>query len=81
MGERGLNAARLFNLKMGLTSGDDVIPERLHTPLPDGAFKGSTIGKDEFKDAVALCYSMMGWDGQGIPKREKLVELGLEEFI
>lgn len=81
MGERGLNAARLFNLKMGLTSEDDVIPERLHTPLPDGAFKGSTIGKDEFKDAVALCYSMMGWDGQGIPKREKLAELGLEEFI
>lgn len=80
MGERGLNAARLFNLKMGLSSNDDTIPERLHSPLPDGTFKGSAIGKDEFEDAVALYYSMMGWDDQGIPKREKLVELGLEEF-
>ncbi len=41
MGERGLNAARIFNLKMGLGSKDDVLPERLGEPLPEGALRGA----------------------------------------
>jgi aldehyde:ferredoxin oxidoreductase len=26
-------------------------------------------------------YELMGWDGDGTPKAEKLVELGLDEFL
>jgi aldehyde:ferredoxin oxidoreductase len=81
MGERGLNAARLFNLKMGLGAADDVLPARLHEPLVDGPLAGNGIGKEEFEAAKSIYYSMMGWDKEGVPKKEKLLELGLEEYI
>ncbi len=80
MGERGLNAARLFNLKMGLGAKDDVLPERLAEPLTEGAFKGSSIGRDEFSSARSLYYSMMGWDQEGVPREEKLLELSIAEL-
>ena len=81
MGERGLNAARMFNLKMGLGASDDVLPERLSEPLLEGAFKGSSIGSEEFSEAKSLYYKMMGWDEEGVPSEEKLIELGLQELV
>lgn len=80
MGERGLNAARLFNLKMGLEATDDVLPKRLSEPLSEGAFKGSSISENEFSIVKSLHYGMMGWDQTGIPRKEKLMELGISEL-
>jgi aldehyde:ferredoxin oxidoreductase len=79
MGERGLNAARLFNIKMGLNADDDVLPERLREPLQDGAFKGQSMD-EEFDKAKDLFYSMMNWDEKGVPVRAKLEELELGEY-
>lgn len=79
IGERGLNAARLFNIKMGLNADDDVLPERLREPLPDGAFKDQSMD-EEFDKAKALFYSMMNWDVNGVPIRAKLEELELGEY-
>jgi len=77
-GERGITMARAFNVREGFTTRDDVLPERLHQPLKSGPYKGFAIDKKEFAKAKNLYYEMMGWDEEGIPKKGKLVELGIE---
>jgi aldehyde:ferredoxin oxidoreductase len=72
--------ARLFNMRMGLTSADDTLPERMFSPLGNGQLKGHAIDRQEFADALPLYYEMMGWDEAGAPRYGKLVELGIETF-
>ena len=43
IGERAWNLCRAFNVREGITREDDILPERLAEPLPDGAFKGETM--------------------------------------
>jgi len=76
-GERGITMARAFNTLSGFTSNDDILPERLHEPLPDGPLKGTYIDKKSLTDAISLYYEMMGWDIKGIPNKGKLIELGI----
>jgi aldehyde:ferredoxin oxidoreductase len=76
-GERSINMARIFNLKAGYTKEDDTLPDRLFEPLQNGRLKGNAISRDDFKEAILMYYSMMGWDEEGIPSKAKLYELGL----
>lgn len=76
-GERSLNMARLFNLREGFTSDDDTLPEKMFNSLNNGNLEGVSICKEEFKDAISLYYSMMGWNEKGIPTKGKLLELNL----
>ncbi|MDI3533643.1 MAG: aldehyde:ferredoxin oxidoreductase [Thermosediminibacterales bacterium] len=78
-GERGLNMSRLFNLRCGIDSKDDRLPERLYQPLEGGSLKGVKIDKDDFNKAIKKYYAMMGWDEEtGIPRKEKLEELDIK---
>jgi len=77
-GERGITMARVFNVKEGFTPADDVLPERLHQPLQGGPLEGARIDKEAFEKAKFLYYDMMGWDPHGVPRRGKLVELGID---
>ena len=74
-GERTWNLERLWNLKAGVTAADDTLPERL---LKDGhksgPAKGVTVHLDQM---LPVYYRTRGWDEQGVPKPEKLLELGL----
>ncbi len=73
--ERIINLERLYNIRLGLSRKDDTLPERfLREPLPDGHAKGSTVDLESMLDDY---YALMGWDLDGIPTREKLLELGL----
>jgi aldehyde:ferredoxin oxidoreductase len=77
-GERGVTMARCFNIKHGLTPEDDILPERMFTPVHKGPQDGSYIPKEAFYDGVKLYFEMNGWDPQtGIPTDGKLLELGL----
>lgn len=80
-GERAINMSRLFNLRVGFTHEDDTLPERLFQPLENGKLKGVSISKEEFNEALSLYYDMMGWDEKGVPRKGKLLELNLGEFI
>jgi len=74
-GERIWNLEKLFNLKAGLTSADDTLPERLlKVPLPDGPNKGKVARIFEMLPAY---YECRGWSADGIPTKAKLEELGL----
>ena len=75
IGERTWNVERLWNLRAGLTKADDSLPKRLleeaHT---EGPSAGVTVNLDAM---LPIYYSERGWDEEGVPSQEKLVELGL----
>jgi aldehyde:ferredoxin oxidoreductase len=80
VGERVWNIERAFNVREGIARKDDVLPRRMmEEPLPDGPYKGETFSRDMLDKMLDGYYESRGWDKQtGIPKREKLEELGLE---
>jgi aldehyde:ferredoxin oxidoreductase len=76
-GERIWNLEKAFNVREGMTRKDDNLPERfLKEPLKEGGSAGNLVNLEPMLDEY---YEARGWDvATGIPKREKLVELGLE---
>ncbi len=79
IGERIFTMKRLFNIKMGLTSQNDTIPQILLTPTKEGAVKGKA---PDFEKLKQYYYQIRDWDPiSGRPNIKKLIELGLEEFI
>jgi len=75
IGERIWNLQKLYNVKRGFSRKDDTLPERLLTePLKEGAPAGQVSRVPEMLDEY---YTLRGWDAEGIPKKEKLRELGL----
>jgi aldehyde:ferredoxin oxidoreductase len=80
IGERMNNLCRCFNVREGTTRKDDYLPPRFtEEPLPDGPSKGQRITNEELQKMLDNYYELRGWNkNTGIPKREKLIELGLE---
>ena len=78
-GERIWNVTRMFNAKCGVTRKDETLPKRIMEEKleKDEAF----IGKDTFDKMLSEYYQLRGWDKNGVPKREKLKELGLEAYL
>jgi aldehyde:ferredoxin oxidoreductase len=75
IGERIWTIERLFNLREGKTKDDDTLPDRvLNNPFSSGLSKGYKI---EFEELLGEYYDLRGWKNDGIPKKEKLNELGL----
>ncbi len=80
--ERGINLARLFNIKHGLTVEDDTLPDRyFDAPVPDGPSKGQYIDRTQFQKMLDQYYALHGWDSDGIPTQETLERLGLAESV
>ncbi len=78
IGERATNLARIFNAREGFTRKDDALPERIFTPLENGALEGEAFPREEFETALSNLYTLKGWDPEtGIPTRERLEELSL----
>lgn len=79
VGERVYNLTRLFNIREGLSRKDDVLPYRFtNEPLPGPVAKGEVV---KLSEMLAEYYSLRGWDGDGVPKKEKLMELGLLSLL
>lgn len=77
-GERGINLARVFNNREGVTNKEDVLPDRIFNPLADKsplACKG--ISKNDFQMAIKSYYEMMNWSENGTPRKAKLEELNI----
>jgi aldehyde:ferredoxin oxidoreductase len=75
IGERTWNLERLWNLKAGLTKADDSLPKRLLTEAhKSGPSAGVTVDLDTM---LPIYYEERGWDEDGVPSKEKLLELGL----
>jgi aldehyde:ferredoxin oxidoreductase len=78
--ERVLTLCRLFNLAAGLDPEQDRLPGRFFQPAADGALRDKALDREEMEAARGYYYYLMGWNDRGIPKSQKLVELGIEEF-
>ncbi|KYK29325.1 hypothetical protein AYK20_05895 [Thermoplasmatales archaeon SG8-52-1] len=80
-GERIWNLVRLFNLREGHDTCNDILPKRLfNDPFTKGPAKGVLIKKDEFDNSLQEYYSIRGWSNKGIPTNKKLKELGIEKY-
>ncbi len=79
-GERIYNLARCFNVREGARRIDDTLPTRLtQEPLRDGPAEGLVVDLEPLLDAY---YQYRGWDqNTGIPKAEKLNEVGLAAIV
>jgi aldehyde:ferredoxin oxidoreductase len=78
-GERIWNLTKCFNLREGLDKKDDSLPSRLFDePLPAGEAKGRKIDRKEFELALSNYYGVRGWDENGVPTKEKLIELRID---
>lgn len=81
VGERVNNLARAFNVREGFTRKDDNFPDRMKEPLKEGGSKGSCISEEELNLMLDEYYSARGWTTEGVPTKEKLLELGLENAV
>jgi len=77
-GERVFNLKRLYNTKCGISRKDDKLPERfLVQKRGEGKYEDflPPLGKmlDEY-------YRLRNWDEIGLPERQKIKELGIEEY-
>jgi len=79
-GNRAFNLKRLFNAQRGISRKDDMLPARIMTHK-----KGGNSDASQHVPALGVMlndyYSYRGWSEDGIPKREKLIELGLGDLI
>ena len=78
IGERATNLARAYNVREGFSRKDDILPERLFSPLENGALKGVSISREEFEHALTVLYEKKGWNPDtGAPTRQRLDELDI----
>jgi len=75
VGDRLYNLKRAYNVRMGISSKDDVLPERIYGLLRPG--KPTAEGEKLFFDMRKEYYEAREWSENGIPKKEKLTSLDL----
>jgi len=80
LGEKRINMYKLFAQREGISSNDDILPERFFNPIENGPKKGVSINKKEFIEARNMYYKIAGFNEKGIPLSSKLLELDLLEF-
>ena len=82
-GERIQNLARLLNIREGLGRKDDNLPYKvMHEPIPDeGPSKGAFVTQAELDLLLDDYYESRGWTREGVPTKEKLKELGMENLM
>lgn len=85
-----LKALRIINLQraMLLLGGPDAKwnpkihddnPQRFYEPLPSGPFKEKTLDRAKVEGKKQEYYRTVGWDENGIPKTDILLNLGLND--
>ena len=80
IGERIQTTGRLYLIREGFTFEDDALSPRAFYRLEDGPIAGKSLTKPELEDAKQRYYKLMGWDENGVPEKEVLVNLEIEDF-
>lgn len=76
-GERISNLKRLYNIRLGISRKDDILPPRILTHKTEG---GAENNLPPVGTMLSEYYDFRGWTQEGIPKPEKLEELGLGQY-
>jgi aldehyde:ferredoxin oxidoreductase len=78
-GERIYNLKRMYNVRCGVTRKDDIVPMRmLREKRGQG---GSADNLPPFSEMLDEYYRYRSWDQSGVPRKEKLEELGLSQLV
>ena len=82
-GQRIETLIRLFNINEGISREDDVLPPRFWEPDTVGPSKGmkSFIDQDDFEKCLDKYYELRGWNRNGVPTKETIKGLGLNELV
>jgi aldehyde:ferredoxin oxidoreductase len=79
VGERIINVERLINIREGFKRSDDMLPERILTePLHTNGADGEGQMVTNINQFLDNYYKARGWTVEGVPGKQKLVELGIE---
>ena len=79
--ERIINLERAFNVREGVRRKDDLLPYRvMHEPIPFGPSKGRYC-PDELDRMLDEFYALRHWSRDGVPTREHLVALTLQDVV
>jgi aldehyde:ferredoxin oxidoreductase len=82
VGERIINLERAFNVREGVRRKDDLLPYRvMHEPIPFGPSKGRYCPPDELDRMLDEYYALRHWSPDGIPLKEHLAALELQDVI
>lgn len=74
------NLTRAINVVRGISRADDYPPERVFCdPVPSGPLKGKLLQREEYDELLDTYYRLRGWNDKGIPTKETLTRLGLED--
>ena len=73
IGERSFNLKRVLNNNWGVTSKDDILPNRLLQPLEGGTSRHVP----DMDIMLKQYYKVRGWTSEGKPSDTKLRELGI----
>lgn len=78
-GERIFNLKRMYNVKLGISRKDDMLPPRLFAEAkPDGSAKDVL---PDLGNMLYRYYQLRGWSKDGIPGENKILELGLDDEV
>ena len=50
-------------------------------PLTKGPYTGAKLDLGKYSEMLDMYYEVRGWDGNGVPRRDTLLKLGLKEVI
>ncbi|HKK90937.1 MAG TPA: aldehyde ferredoxin oxidoreductase family protein [Desulfobacteraceae bacterium] len=82
VGDRAYTMERLFNIREGLDrSQDDLVDRYFDEPVPMGlpVIRGRCIDREKFAGMLDEYYQRHGWDDKGVPTRETLERLSLDQ--
>lgn len=80
-GTRIYNVERAMQARYGLRRKHDYPPIRFfEEEVPAGPMKGAILDKKKYDDLLARYYEHRGWTRQGIPTKETLKKLGLQDI-
>ena len=79
--EKIWNMERCYNvLEVGRCKKDDMQIIHCHDARDGDWTTGTKIDPVRFEKLLDRYYKLVGWDENGIPTREKLLELGLDKY-
>lgn len=81
-GERIYTLEKAYNLREGWTKKDDYPPPRImKDPITSGCAKGSIVTRKEFETMLCAYFDARGWTAEGVPTKDKLISLGLDDVV
>ena len=75
--DRVYTLERLFLARAGFTRADDTLAPRMFEPMPAGPIQGEVFDLARVLDDY---YQERGWDSNGIPTRDRLESLGIDQY-